>query len=185
MTLIQIKPEDFKVTAWSGGITEEIWIDPLEANFSKRDFICRISTAVVEADQSIFTKLSDYNRFIAPLNGSLSLTIEGAAVELEPFEVFEFDGSCDVRSHARPGLRDLNLMIRKGCRGNLKIMSSALTLDPLQVQVVLIIQLDPLGRYLDIGPAFFKPQGISSQNIEWSGDVAKGDCLFAVFTIPQ
>ena len=64
MTLIQIKPEDFKVTAWSGGITEEIWIDPLEANFSKRDFICRISTAVVEADQSIFTKLSDYNRFI-------------------------------------------------------------------------------------------------------------------------
>ena len=40
-----ISKSDFIVNNWSGGKTTELFIYPKGASLSKRDFICRISSA--------------------------------------------------------------------------------------------------------------------------------------------
>ncbi len=114
-----LKEVDFNTSTWSGGKTTQLFIYPEDSNYSDRDFKARISSATVELEESNFTKLEGVNRFITPLDSSLKLTHDGEVfTELEPFEIYEFEGSIDTISYGK--VRDFNLMLANGAKGELK-----------------------------------------------------------------
>lgn len=125
-------------TAWSGGTTTELWIWPPEAKYAERNFDCRISTAVVEAETSEFTDLPGYKRHLMILEGVLTLQHDaGEPFKLEPFTVDVFDGGAKTISWGQ--VRDFNVMLREGYKASL----SAHNLDT-QTWVPLAYQKDLL-----------------------------------------
>ncbi len=117
LKITKILPEEMRTSAWSGGTTTEIAIFPAGAEYARRDFLFRISTAMVELDESDFTSLPDYDRIIASVEGTMELTHRaedgGETAAIEPRKtVHRFDGG--VPTHCVGRARDLNLMLRKG-----------------------------------------------------------------------
>lgn len=104
---------DVRSTRWSGGTTTQLAIAPEGADYGRRDFLWRVSSAVVELEESDFTPLPDYRRLIATLEGEISLRHNGGeSLRLRPFAVHAFDGADATRCVGR--CRDFNLMLRKG-----------------------------------------------------------------------
>ena len=118
--LTHLKPADYVVSTWSGGTTTQISIAPEGAVYADRDFLWRLSSATVDLEQSDFTALPDYKRYIATLDGEIDVIHnEGEAIHLQPYKVHAFDGGWQTRSIGR--CRDFNLMLRKGaCDGLLE-----------------------------------------------------------------
>ena len=114
-----ILPSDFVVSNWSGGTTSQIAIGPQNAQYAKRDFLWRLSTATVNVEESDFTMLPDYARYISLLKGKIYLSHDGGKVlSLSPYEIHAFDGG--RTTHSEGTCVDFNLMLRKGaCKGNL------------------------------------------------------------------
>ena len=113
MTLTRLTPEDYITTRWSGGATTELLIRPRGAAYAQRAFLCRVSSATVELEESTFTALPDYDRLIATLEGEIDLVHDaGSPIHLRPYEVHAFDGGSKTVSFGR--CRDFNLMLRKG-----------------------------------------------------------------------
>ncbi len=109
--------KDFKVSAWSGGTTTQLFIYPTTANYAERNFIFRLSTATVDVNRSDFTVLPDVTRYIMPLTSPFTLTHDGnPPVFLEVTKPHEFDGGaktvCDGSG------KDFNLML-KSADGNM------------------------------------------------------------------
>lgn len=117
MALIHVTPEQYIVSRWSGGTTTQVAIAPEGAVYADRDFLWRISSASVDLDESDFTALPDYHRWISTLKGGMTLSHEGGEkIVLAPYEVHQFDGGVDTHSWGR--CTDFNLMLRKGkCQG--------------------------------------------------------------------
>lgn len=117
MALIHMTPDSYIVSQWSGGTTTQVAIAPEGAVYADRDFLWRISSASVDLDESDFTALPDYHRWISTLKGGMTLSHEGGEkIVLAPYEVHQFDGGVDTHSWGR--CTDFNLMLRKGkCRG--------------------------------------------------------------------
>lgn len=114
-----LKEDDFNISTWSGGKTTELFIYPEDAEYSKKNFKVRISSATVELDTSNFTKLDGVYRFISPLDGNLKLTHKGDEfISLDPFQVYEFEGNIDTTSFGK--VKDFNLMLANGANGQLK-----------------------------------------------------------------
>ena len=120
-----LKGADYVCSTWSGGTTTQIAIAPEGALYAERDFLWRVSSAGVELEESDFTALPDYDRFIATLEGEMTLTHDGGEeIMLCPFAVHAFDGG--VRTHSVGRCTDFNLMLRKGrCRGSLQALALA------------------------------------------------------------
>ncbi len=118
--MLHLTQADYTVTRWSGGTTTQIAIAPSGASYNDRDFLWRISSAVVEDERSTFTHLPDYQRWLLLLEGSLRLSHDGGTpFRLEPYKAHEFDGGADTESVGF--CRDFNLMLRKGkCSGTLR-----------------------------------------------------------------
>ena len=113
MKLTLLTPADYVTTRWSGGTTTQLAIAPAGAVYAERDFLWRVSSATVELDESDFTPLPDYRRFISTVRGDMSLSHGGGAeLTLHPGDVHEFDGGEDT--HSRGRCTDFNLMLRKG-----------------------------------------------------------------------
>lgn len=114
-----LKQENYQISDWSGGKTIQIAIAPEGALYADRDFLWRLSSATVDLDESDFTALPDYMRWIAPIRGDMRLVHNaGAAVELMPYQPHRFDGADDTHSWGR--CTDFNLMLRKGaCDGEI------------------------------------------------------------------
>lgn len=111
--LRKLEKKDFVTTRWEGGTTTQFLIFPREADYAKRDFLWRISSAAVEKPESRFTPLPGYERWITPLMGSLSLQIDGGEEQpLSPYEILTFDGAAET--WGRGLCTDFNLMIRRG-----------------------------------------------------------------------
>ncbi len=110
---------DFVTTKWSGGLTKQIAIAPRGAIYAQRDFLWRVSSATVELEESTFTSLPDYNRYLSTLEGSISLSHNNQEeFILQPGQVDYFDGG--VLTISKGLCRDFNLMLRKdGARGNM------------------------------------------------------------------
>ena len=105
--------EGYRCSRWSGGTTTEIAIAPTGARYAERDFLWRVSSAVVELDESDFTALPAYGRLIATLEGEICLSHDGGDwIRLRPLQVHAFDGAESTRCLGR--CRDFNLMLRKG-----------------------------------------------------------------------
>ena len=112
-----IEKSEMKTSRWSGGVTTEIMIWPEGASYADRDFLFRISTALVELESSEFTSLPGYERIIASIEGRMELTHRlpagTAAAVIEPASsVHRFDGGWPTHCEGRA--RDLNLMLGKG-----------------------------------------------------------------------
>lgn len=113
----RIPSEEFKTTVWSGGTTTELAIGLEGSSYAERRFAYRISSAEVELESSVFTRLEGVTRFLTPLCRGFSLRINGEEKELPRGEVLKFSGEDDV--FCRGSGRDLNLML-KGAEGNMK-----------------------------------------------------------------
>lgn len=108
-----LRPADYVTTQWSGGSTTQLTIAPANAVYADRDFLWRVSSATVELDESDFTALPDYRRFISTVRGDMVLSHNGGAeLTLRPGDVHDFDGGDDT--HSRGRCTDFNLMLRKG-----------------------------------------------------------------------
>ena len=115
--MIHLTEKDYAVSRWSGGTTTQIALFPPESSYAGRDFLWRVSSAVVEDGESAFTPLPDYDRHLMLLEGSLLLRHDGGEpLPLDPYQPHAFDGGAETVSVGR--CRDFNLMLRKGkCRG--------------------------------------------------------------------
>ena len=111
-----INPGQRHISTWAGGTTEELFIHPAGAQYSARDFAFRVSTAVVELSQSDFTSLPSITRWIATLEGNISLNHEGHGHRnLEPLHPYCFDGGWTTRCTGT--CTDFNLMLSRGWNG--------------------------------------------------------------------
>lgn len=109
-----------RTSVWSGGSTTELAIYPPGACYASRDFQWRLSSAVVTADESVFTALPGYQRLLLVLDGQMQLSHEGHhQVLLQPFTRDVFSGSWVT--HCRGTGRDFNLMLASGWRGDLRV----------------------------------------------------------------
>lgn len=115
--MIHLKPENYVCSTWSGGTTTQVAIGPEGAVYADRNFLWRISSATVDLEESIFTALPDYNRYISTLEGEIDVIHDEAEpFRLSPYNVHAFDGGVNTKSYGR--CRDFNLMLRKGqCDG--------------------------------------------------------------------
>ncbi|WP_081825660.1 HutD/Ves family protein [Bacillus sp. UNC41MFS5] len=112
------KKNEQPTNLWSGGKTTQLAIYPEDADYSKRNFQWRISTADVEVEESLFTHLPGIQRVIMIIDGEMYLEHEGKhSVVLKPFEQDRFDGGWTTRSKGM--VKDFNLMLSEGCDGGL------------------------------------------------------------------
>lgn len=108
------KEKGYVVNKWAGGITRELFIWPQNSSLSKRNFDVRISSAVINSTESNFSDFSGFMRYIMPLQGSISLELNGEKITLERGKPFQFDGGDKVSSTNTPGAIDFNVIVRKG-----------------------------------------------------------------------
>ena len=128
---MQIKiysPKGRSTSAWSGGVTTELWIWPEDGDYASRNFKARISSATVRLDESDFTALPGVVRYITPLCGGFTLSHpDGRTVTLAPFDgPYCFNGG--IATHCTGKATDFNLML-KGVKGNMTVMSGQLTVN--------------------------------------------------------
>ena len=113
-----IKKEDWKVSVWAGGTTNEIFIYPEDSSYADRIFKARISVATTNnGEKSLFTKLPGVERYISKLTGDMKLQHTGHYdVEMEDYQIDRFKGDWETYSWGK--FEDFNLML-KGIRGDL------------------------------------------------------------------
>ena len=119
MEFTLITSENFKPVCWSGGTTTELFIFPPTADFHKRNFQFRLSTATVETDKSDFTQLNGISRKLLVLEGQVTLIHEEHySRQLNKFDVDEFEGRWKTSSIGK--CIDFNLMTAGKTSGELK-----------------------------------------------------------------
>lgn len=119
-----ITKEDFITTKWSGGETTQLFIYPEDAIFSDRDFLWRISSATFTSTESEFSNFSGYQRYILPLEGSLSLYHQGLYDRnLNKYEVEYFDGLWNTFSKNTIDCRDYNFIVKNGSLAKMQILN--------------------------------------------------------------
>jgi hypothetical protein len=136
--ITRVEPEDIAVGKWAGGVTKQIAIWPPDAEYAKRDFKWRLSSATVDLEKSTFTSLPGFHRILMILDGAVELTYttpSGARHKhLGAFESDSFEGSWDTTSLGC--CVDFNLMFAEGCDGSLCVLRdthSDGTLSPLDI----------------------------------------------------
>ncbi|MEP3386975.1 MAG: HutD family protein [Reichenbachiella sp.] len=119
MTIQYLKPDPSKKISWAKGISQELFIYPPASDFQKRDFLFRISLAMVEAETSDFTPLPGIQRTLMLLKGEHTLTHKGHHTkQLFPFDHDTFQGDWQTSSLGKA--TNFNLMCRTGASGTLK-----------------------------------------------------------------
>jgi len=120
MKIEKIGADRQTVSRWSGGTTTQLAIYPVNALYADREFLWRVSSAVVELPESDFTPLPDYDRILMILEGELSLSHDGGEeYTLRAMEQTAFDGASHTFSRGQ--VTDFNLMMRKGrCFGRVE-----------------------------------------------------------------
>lgn len=106
---------DYQISNWSGGKTIQLAIYPENSDYSKRNFLWRISSATVDLPESDFTALPDYLRQITPISGEMTLQHDGETrIPIPVGTIHTFDGG--AMTHSWGCCTDFNLMLRKGPR---------------------------------------------------------------------
>ena len=119
-----ITKEQQQTSAWAGGTTTQIAIYPEDSSYAERDFLWRLSSAVVELEESNFTRLPGFDRHLMVLEGELKLEHkEHLSVTIMQYEQDSFKGCWDTVSYGRA--RDFNLMLKEGVEGRLEHHNSA------------------------------------------------------------
>ena len=113
-----IHAENFKINNWSGGTSAQLFIYPPTAEYLQRNFIFRLSTAIVNIEKSEFTSLPGVSRHLMVLEGETVLTHENHhSKKLGKFDIDEFEGDWKTSSIGK--CTDFNLMTTGKARGEL------------------------------------------------------------------
>lgn len=156
-----IKKSQLFTSRWSGGTTTQLIIFPPDAEYSKRNFKWRLSSAKVEAEESVFTNLPGISRIIMILEGRLLLQHKGHhSVELKPFEKDSFKGDWTTKSYGR--VTDFNLMMAEGCEGNVE----AIKIGTAEGLNLLIQDAKVNGDFTDIVEVLYCIEGQAEISIE-------------------
>jgi hypothetical protein len=117
-----IKKDQQKESVWSGGRTNQIYIHPYNSTLQDRDFDFRISSAIVEVEDSEFTSFVGYDRSLMVLNGELEIVHENHySKKLNQFEVDYFSGDWKTTSNGK--ITDFNLIFKRGLKGELNYLT--------------------------------------------------------------
>ena len=119
-----VRGNELEHKRWSGGVTTQLAIWPEGADYAARRFDWRVSSAVVEDEESVFTPLPGIHRHLMLLAGGIELTHEGigSRVMTPLADVEEFEGGWNTRSAGR--CVDFNLMTAKGYGGSMAAVRS-------------------------------------------------------------
>jgi environmental stress-induced protein Ves len=118
MSIQQFTSDSRTTINWASGTSTEIFIHPSNGSFADRNFLFRISTATVEAEESTFTFFKGITRHLMILKGELELIHEGRYTKhLKPFDQDTFSGEWPTRSKGK--VTDFNLMLKDGTTGSL------------------------------------------------------------------
>lgn len=117
--IVHITPQNHMVGLWPGGKTRQIYIHPPGARYADKDFLFRISSVSVEQEESTFSHLPHYRRFLSLLKGKLVLSTGGREpLVLTPYDIAAFDGT--DTTHTQGKATGFHLMLRKErCEGSL------------------------------------------------------------------
>ena len=123
MRLTHLTSQDYVVSHWSGGKTIQVAIAPKGAVYADRDFLWRVSSATADLDESDYTPLPDYQRWLSVFDQPIRLQHDGGEIiTLDPYGIHCFDGGAATHSWGR--CVDFNLMLRKGkAEGDLQALS--------------------------------------------------------------
>lgn len=109
MHLHPFSKKDLIPAVWSGGLTYQYVISPLNAEYSTRNFIFRISSATINQVPSQFTMFNGFHRYLVMLDNTLKVTINGEQREYQKNEIMQFASHDTVISYSRG--TDFNWMI--------------------------------------------------------------------------
>jgi uncharacterized protein len=113
-----IKAKQLLPAKWAGGTTTQLAIYPEGTEYSKFNFIFRMSYATVEVPSSTFTFMPGVTRHLMILEGALKIDHTGRYKKnLVPFDKDIFDGEWPTSAEGM--VKDFNLMTRNGAAGNL------------------------------------------------------------------
>ncbi len=122
MSIEILKKDSFAVSEWSGGTTTELFIYPKNSEYRKKDFLFRLSSATVDDEYSVFTKLPEISRVIAILDGEIIINHENRySKNLKKNDTDFFEGDWYTTSEGKA--RDFNLMMKKEVTGSVKAIS--------------------------------------------------------------
>lgn len=129
MKILHLTEKDYKVGLWSGGSTTELFIWPEGADYGRREFTLRVSSARVDLEESDFTPLMGVIRYITPLTGGFTLTHPGCEpLVMGPLsEPYRFSG--EIPTHCVGKATDFNLML-KGVNGEMTLCEADWHLRP-------------------------------------------------------
>jgi len=115
-----INADNFITNNWAGGTSTQLFIYPPMADYQKRNFDFRLSTAKVEIEKSDFTPLPGVSRKIIILDGSIILHHENHySKKLNKFELDTFEGDWKTSSVGK--CTDFNLMTQNNTIGELSV----------------------------------------------------------------
>ncbi|AEA44358.1 HutD family protein [Fluviicola taffensis] len=138
-----IKNNQFKVAKWAGGVTTELFIFPENASVTARDFDWRISSAVVEEEESDFSLFEGYERILIPLTGDLEMIHQIPTGELiqkvSKFELARFDGNWQTKGKGK--LTDFNFIFKSKFNPKVELIFGKKNL-PLEIKI------SPIAFYL-------------------------------------
>lgn len=130
---------DRVAVAWrnGGGITREVAAFP----GGVEDFQWRLSLADVAADGP-FSAFAGYRRVITVLTGTgMRLTVGDAVHDIGPLQPFEFDGGAQTTCTLPGGpITDLNLIVRAGARGAVRIIETSSPLDATGPAAIVLVR---------------------------------------------
>jgi len=117
-----LNQKQYRVSRWSGGDTTELFLYPKDGSYADRSFSFRISTATVDKETSVFTKLPGIQRKLMVLNGSVRLNHNGIKGKcLLPGDQEAFLGEWDTQSEGK--VTDFNLMTTAMAEGILTLIN--------------------------------------------------------------
>jgi environmental stress-induced protein Ves len=118
MSVLLFTADDRTTINWASGTSTELFIHPSNGSFAERNFLYRISTATVEAEESTFTFFEGITRHLMILKGELKLIHEGRySKHLRPYDQDTFSGEWSTFSKGK--VTDFNLMLKEGATGSL------------------------------------------------------------------
>ncbi|MBC7383426.1 MAG: HutD family protein [Bacteroidia bacterium] len=113
--------DQFNIIQWAGGTSKQLYIYPETATFSDRNFLFRISTAIITQYHSVFTLLPEIHRKLILLEGALLIKHPGHySTLLLPFETDTFNGAWNTESKGTG--TDFNIMTTQNVNSRLRVL---------------------------------------------------------------
>lgn len=122
MQITILKRAEQQIRNWTGGTTTELAIFTEHTSYTALDFLFRISTSTVDAQNATFTELPGVSRELMILEGQLNIQHQDQySKSLEQFDTDSFEG--DWITQSTGNARDFNLMTRGVAIGKLEHLS--------------------------------------------------------------